>query len=170
MKTIQHFWLYWFLMLILQLVICNYFLVSPLVTLSLLPAMVFCLPVELSTVLLMLIAFATGLSVDILAEGVLGLNAIALVPVALFKKPLMRMLFDRDSVERGNGFSFKRNGGIAIAIALTIELVIFLTIYIIADGAGTREISYNLLHFLASFAACLTFGMICTHILTKQNN
>ena len=40
----------WLLLLILQLVICNYLYISPLLVLTLLPTIIFCLPATLPTV------------------------------------------------------------------------------------------------------------------------
>ena len=89
MKT-QNFGLLYFLMVLGQMVLCNFADLSPYVMLTMLPAMVICIPLTVSTPLCMLIAFATGLSVDWLSEGLIGINAAALVPVALMRKPLDR--------------------------------------------------------------------------------
>ena len=83
----------WLLLLILQLVICNYLYISPLLVLTLLPAIIFCLPATLPTVWAMLIAFAAGAFVDLLGDGLIGLNALAAVPVALVRRMLLASIF-----------------------------------------------------------------------------
>ena len=86
MKT-QNFGLLYFLMVLGQMVLCNFADFGPYVMLTMLPAMMICVPLTVSTSLCMLLAFVTGISVDWLAEGVIGLNAAALVPVAAMRKP-----------------------------------------------------------------------------------
>ena len=62
------------LLLIIQLLLCNYFMLSPYVMLTLLPAMVLSIPLRYATPQVLLIAFVTALAVDFLADGVPGLN------------------------------------------------------------------------------------------------
>lgn len=80
----QNFGLIYFLLVIGQIILCNFTNLGPYVTLTMLPAMILCMPLTVSTPLCMITAFVTGLSVDWLAEGLVGINAAALVPVALF--------------------------------------------------------------------------------------
>ena len=77
------FWVAYFLLLVAQILLSNYFLFTPYITLSILPVMVLCISTRIAPYVCMLIAFGSGLMVDWLSEGVLGLNAFALVPVAL---------------------------------------------------------------------------------------
>ena len=79
------------LLVIVQMIICNYFQFSPYFVISILPAMVLCIPLTISTNVCMLIAFATGLSVDWLAEGLIGINASALIPVAYARMTFVRI-------------------------------------------------------------------------------
>ena len=78
----QNYFLMFLLILGVQLLICNYLHITAYLTLSLLPCAILLLPTKVGTTASMLIAFASGLTVDVLAEGVVGLNALALVPVA----------------------------------------------------------------------------------------
>ena len=86
------------LLVIVQMVICNYFQFSPYFVISILPAMVLCIPLTISTNLCMLLAFITGLSVDWLAEGLIGINASALIPVAYARKTLIRVFLGEDLI------------------------------------------------------------------------
>ena len=89
----SEFWVIYLLFLALQLVLSNYAHITPYVMLTLLPVMVLCIPIRVGTTGAMCIAFATGLVVDLLSEGLLGLNALALVPVALARNSILRLLF-----------------------------------------------------------------------------
>ena len=55
------------LLLIIQLLLCNYFMLSPYMMLTLLPAMVLSIPLRYTTPQALLIAFGTALAVDFLA-------------------------------------------------------------------------------------------------------
>ena len=82
-----------FLLVAVQMLICNYLNLSAWLMLSILPVMILCVPLRLPTFWTMLLAFVTGCAVDLLAEGHLGLNALALVPVAFVRKEVIRLIF-----------------------------------------------------------------------------
>ena len=94
----QNFGLLYFLLVIGQIILCNFTNLGPYITLSLLPAMILCVPLTVSTPMCMLLAFATGLSVDWLSEGLIGINAASLIPVALMRKPLIRFFLGEDII------------------------------------------------------------------------
>ena len=60
-KTVHNFPVLFLLLIIAQMVISNYFNFSLFVTLSILPAIVMCIPVSVSTLASMVIALDTGL-------------------------------------------------------------------------------------------------------------
>ena len=117
----------------------------------------------------MFIAFATGLSVDWLSEGLIGLNASSLVPVALMRKPLIRFFLGEDLIVRSDSFSIRKNGLGKISLILGVSLIIFLGIYIFLDGAGTRPFWFNLTRFWVSFACNMVLALIVTNILTVDD-
>ena len=119
----QNFGLLFFLLVIGQVILCNFTNLGPYVTLTMLPAMILCVPLTVSTPLCMILAFATGLTVDWLAEGLIGINAAALVPVALLRKPLVRFFLGEDLITRGDSFSFRKNGIGKISMLTITSLV-----------------------------------------------
>lgn len=168
MKT-QNFGLLYFLMVLGQMVLCNFADFSPFVMLTMLPAMVICVPLSVSTPACMLLAFATGLSVDWLSEGIIGINAASLVPVALMRKPLIRFFLGEDIITRSDSFSFRKNGISKISFILIISTLIFLSIYVFLDGAGTRPAWFNLTRTGASLGCDLILALIVTGILTTDD-
>ena len=165
----QYYGILYFLMVIGQMIICNYFQFTPYVVLSMLPAKILCMPLTVGTPMCMLIAFASGLSVDWLAEGLVGINAASLVPVALARKTIIRIFLGEDLIARSDSFTFKKNGIGKISVALIVALSIFFGIYVILDGAGTRTTSFNLIRFGASVAASLILSLIVTEVLTPDD-
>ena len=140
------FWIAYVLLFIAQLLLCNYFVFTPWMMATLLPAMVLCIPLNIGTTGAMVIACITGLGVDFLAEGIIGLNALALVPVAFARKKIISMVF---------GF---------------ISLAIFLVIYIWADAAGTRSFGFNAARFGASLAVSMLFCVLSVRVLTPSDS
>ncbi len=157
------------LLVIAQIIICNYFQFSPYFVISILPAMVLCVPLTIGTNVCMLIAFATGLSVDWLAEGLIGINAASLIPVAYARKTIIRVFLGEDLISRKDSFSFRKNGIGKILTAILVAYSIFFIVYVILDGAGLRTFWFNLLRVVLSIACSIIPGLIVTGRLTKED-
>ncbi len=169
MKNNQNFGLLYVLMLICQIILCNYTHLGPFIMLTMLPAMILCIPTGISTITCMFIAFASGLITDYLAEGLLGLNAAALLPVALARKGLIRIFLGEDIIARNDAFSVRRNGLGKVSLALLSATAVFLAAYIFLDGAGTRPFWFSLAKFGASLACNWVVGLIVIHTLTPDD-
>lgn len=169
MKTNQNFGLLFVLVLICQIILCNYTHLGPFIMLTMLPAMILCIPTGISTITCMLIAFAAGLATDFLAEGLLGLNAAALLPVALARKGIIRIFLGEDIIARKDSFSVRKNGLGKVSLALLSATALFLTVYIFLDGAGTRPFWFSLSKFGASLACNWLIGLGVIHTLTPDD-
>lgn len=169
MRTNQNFGLLYVLMLLCQIALCNYSPLGPYIMLSMLPVMVFCIPLRVSTPMCMIIAFFSGLAVDWLSEGLIGINAAALIPVALARKGIIRVFFGEDLLSRNDSFSFGKYGAGKISAAVLTAMAIFLVVYIILDGAGTRPTWYNLMYFGLSLACNWLLSILVTHVLTPDD-
>lgn len=166
MKTNVNSWALYLLFMAVQLVMTNYLHLSQFVTLSILPALIMCLPLSFAPWVAMLFAFATGLTVDFFAEGVIGLNTVALLPVAALRLPVISLMIGSDAIERGMDFNFKKNGPAKVTMVTFIPLFVFLFIYIAADGAGMRPFWFNCARFAASLAVDL---FLCLMVVKTLN-
>ena len=166
MKTSRDFILLYLLLLIAQLVICNYLYLSQFVVLSILPAMILCIPLTVNSVSALVIAFATGLVTDLLGDGLAGLNILALLPVAAFRKPLIGSIFGYDIVERQGRFNIRNNGFFPCMGAVLIMTALFMAAYIFADCAGTRPLWFLAVRWVASTAAS---GLLCLIVFNTLN-
>lgn len=165
----QNFGLLYFLLVLGQVIMCNFSNLGPYITLTLLPSMIMCVPLTISTVGCMLVAFVTGLSVDWLSEGLIGINAAALLPVALMRKPLIRFFLGEDLITRSDSFSIRKNGAGKISMMAIISTLIFLAIYIYLDGAGTRPIWFNIARCGISLLCNCVLALIVINILTVDD-
>ena len=148
-----------FLFLLVQVLISHLFQTGPWCVLTLLPAMVLCLPTEWSPLRLMLVAFVSGIAVDFLADGLLGLNAFSLVPVALFRRFLLVRFFNEELVLRGETLSWRKWGLPRILGCVLICTALFLFLYVTVDAAGERAFLPCLATFASSLAADLLLSV-----------
>lgn len=162
MKTRDNFGILMLFLIIAQILICNYFQFSPYVVLSILPAVMICVPLTIGNMGCMLLAFIGGLSVDWLSEGIIGLNAAALLPVAFARKGIIRIFLGEDIIARNDSFSLRRNGIMKVSAAMIAAISMFLMVYIFLDGAGTRPFWFNLSRFGISLACNLILAIIVT--------
>ena len=163
------FWLIYIILLVAQLLLSTYANFTPYVMVTLLPVMVLCMPIRMHTILAMVMAFASGLSVDLLSEGLLGLNALALVPVAFARNAIIRLIFGRELFAREEDFSIHRNGFGKVLVALVLSVALFLAIYIWADGAGTRPLLFNAIRFGASLVASTLLSLLVVNLLAPDS-
>ena len=165
----NHYFLTYFLLLILQILVCNYLNLSPYLMLSILPVLILCVPLRLPTFWTLLLAFITGGAVDLLSEGLLGLNALALVPVAFVRKEVIRLIFGGELFARKEDFSVRKNGFGKVALAIFLVQALFLAVYIWADGAGTRPFAFNAIRFGVSLAAGWVLSLLVIDVLAPDN-
>lgn len=164
------FFLSFAILVIMQICICNFFNVSQYVVLSILPVMILFLPIKKGTAFALFIAFLTGLAVDLLADGMLGLNVLALVPVAYARRGIISLVFGEEIYARQEDITIKRQGLWKVTVAIIMAQALFLVVYILADGAGTRPMWFNLARFGASLAAGYLLSLIVANILTSDSN
>jgi len=166
----NHFFLTYILLLILQILICNYLHLSLYVTLTVLPVMVLLIPINYGAVFAMIIAFLTGLTVDFLAEGVIGLNAFALIPVAFCRKGILQFVFGSELFARKENVSLKRHGLGKMMMAISLAQSIFLLLFIWADGAFARPFWFNLLKFFTSLLTGVVLSTVLSSSLTLNEH
>ena len=169
MKVNRNFRTLYILLIICQMLLCNYSCLGPYIMLSMLPAMVLCIPLSVGTPLCMFIAFLSGLTVDWLSEGLIGLNASAIVPVAFFRKPIISRFIGEDLIVRNENFSIRKNGFTKVFFAVLISTIIFIGLYVFLDGAGSRPAWFVLSRFGASLACNMLIAFIVVNVLTGED-
>lgn len=161
----QNYIMMFLLIVGVQLLICNYLHISTFLTLSILPCAILLMPTRYSPVVAMLLAFVSGLAVDTLAEGVTGLNALALVPVAGARRWICGFIFGKELTSTGEDVSMMKYGTGKMALAIFIAQFIFLATYIWADGAEARPFMFNALRFSVSLVAGTLISLIIANLL-----
>lgn len=165
----NRFVLTYVLLVIAQMLLCNYFHFTPYIMLTILPIMVFCIPTRVSVFWTLIIAFVTGLAVDYFAEGIIGLNAAALLPVAILRRTLIEAIFGPEPFEQKENITVKKYGLAKVSLAIFIITAIFLLIYNIADCAGTRPFIFILAKVCLSLLASYILSLLAINLLSYDD-
>ena len=165
----RQFILTWIILLVVQMFLCNYFQFTPIITLSILPALIVFLPLSVGAVASLIIAFAAGFAIDFFADGVIGLNIFALVAVAALRRPILRLVFGSELFSRGEEISIRRNGFLPVSLVIVFAEIVFFTLYTIADGAGTKSFFFNFGRIILSTLTSYILCMVAADALMSEN-
>lgn len=164
----NRFWLTYVILLVAQIILGDMLNLTQAVTLIFLPVMILSLPITMSTNTVMLIAFGTGLAADFFTRGQLGLCALSLVPVALCRGLIIRLIFGNELVSRKEDLSIRRHGLPRMTLCILIATALFFAIYVPVDCAGTRPFSFILLRFLLSTLVSVVVSLFIAGLLTPK--
>ena len=162
--------LMYLLLLVVQILLGNFLNLGQLVAVCLLPLLVLSLPVNYSGTAVMLIAFASALAVDLLTHGILGLSAVALLPIAAGRRLLISAVFGSEIYSRGEDISAAKQGLGKMALALLIATAVYFAIYIWVDAAGTRSLGVNTLAWLLSTLVSTAAQLLLTGLLSERED
>jgi len=164
MRSNKYF-LFFILLLIAQILVCIFFNLSQLLMVSVLPVLILFAPLTLGTTAMLLIAFVSGFAVDFFATGQLGLTSMALMPVAMLRPGILKLVFGNEIFVRGEDLSKARQGAVKITLALLMAISVFLILYIWVDAAGTRSFWFNLVKYLLSLIASYIVSLLVTEMI-----
>lgn len=156
------------LLLLAQILLWNFIDMSQLVVLCILPAIILCLPIRIKPIPTMLIAAAISFLVDFFSHGVLGLTAVALLPVAFLRPLIIILVFGNELFGRGEDVSFVRQGVLKMTLAVSICTVLFMAIYVWVDSAGTRTLLFNSGRLFLSSVVSILVSLGVSALLTSE--
>lgn len=156
------------LLCLAQALISNYFLFSQYVLISLLPLLIMSLPPRYGTPGALLLAFVAGFAVDFIGSGTLGLSIVALLPVALLRLPILRLVSGDEILSERDEIPMSRQSPSGMILSLVLACLLFFTIYVWVDAAGTRPAWFNILRtflsgLVSSFLCALLSSFIFSH-------
>ena len=148
------------LVFIVQLIICNYVHISPLVGIYLLPLIIFCLPLNWRPVSVMVISFGLGLLLDLLSGGLLGLNAGAAVFAAALRKFSYRVSVSRDRQDKTIFATPRTVGAVKFYAFLSCGTVLYTAACVALDCITFRSGTFILAKFALSSLVSLAVSFI----------
>ena len=159
------FILVYIILMVAQIIVNNYFGLSRYLLISVLPALILLLPRNMSTILAMLVAFATGFAVDFFSTGMLGLTSVALMPVALGRRLLVSSVFGDEPADRDEQITIARFGLPKVVLALLLCCATFFLVFVWVDSAGTVPFWTAALRWLLSVLVSTPVGLLVSRIL-----
>ena len=142
--------LFFVLVFLLQLVISDYIHLGPWLFVTLMPFLIVAIPLQRSPHWVMLAAFIMGLLLDILSDGVVGLNAFAAVLAAAPRKFLYRLLVNADRQDKTVVPTPGECGLGKYLKFLAAVTAIYIAGYLLLDCVGSRPAVFILVRFAAS--------------------
>ena len=167
--TEKRFILIFCLLLVAQILLSNFLDITQYFTVALLPTMMFCRPLRSGTILNLAIAFAAGFVTDFFGSGMLGLSSAALLPAVILCNPVLHIFFNEETFSRMDNLSIGKLGLGRVLAACACILAVYLAIYILLDGAGTRTMQFNLIRFGISFGGNLLLSIIVLDLLLSNS-
>lgn len=141
-----------------QALINNYFLFSQYVLISLLPLLIVSLPSRYGTPAALGLAFVAGFIVDFVGGGTLGLTSCTLLPLALLRIPLLRLVSGEEIMTDRDDSPVAHQTTPELALTMVLACVLFFGLYVWVDSAGTRPFWFNTLRTLFSTGVS---GLLC---------
>lgn len=157
------------ILLILQVLLMQFFTFSRFVMINFLPVMILCIPIDKGNIFAMIVAFVTGLVVDFIGDGMLGLTSLALVPTALSRLFILRIVFGSEIIARGDNISVRKQGVPKMLLASFITCSLFNIIYISIDAAGTMAPWLLIIRLLCTSVASTLVSFFVADLLTSDN-
>lgn len=148
------------LVFLLQLVLSDYVHLGPWIYLTLIPFLILNIPLSRPPHIGMLIAFGLGLLLDILSDGVPGLNAFAAVMAAAPRKFLYRSLVNGDRQDKTEVPEIRVVGPVKYIKYLASLTAIYLAAYLLLDCVSFRPAGFILLKFAASTVASTLLALL----------
>lgn len=156
------------LLCIVQALFDNFFLFSQYVVLSILPALIMSLPPRYGTPFTLITAFLTGALVDFIGTGSLGLTSIALLLVALMRRPVLRLVSEDDYIFYRNDPPATHQSTSETIFCSIFACIIYFAVFVPVESAGTRPFWFNALRFLISCAASSLLGVLLSFYFSRR--
>lgn len=153
---------------VVQIILCNFLNLSRFVVLSVMPALVLMLPLRWGDIPMMIAAFCLGFIVDFFSTGMLGFTSLALVPVALARNFTVALLFGDELGAREGELSVTRFGFPKFVLATLILCILYFSLYVWIDAAGTQPFWECALRFTLSVLVSAPVCILASKLLRPE--
>ncbi len=155
-------------LLIIQMLINEFVNIWPMIYIAIFPLFIFALPFKLNGSLLMICAFTYGLIIDILTEGIIGINASALLAITIFKNPIVHITVPKSVIEKSPTLICNEIYLWKQAIIYFLLFTIYFTVYIPLDSIGSFSLLYVFIRFALNIIINVVLALFVGNILVKQ--
>lgn len=158
------------IIIIAQLIIEEYVNYHPLIHIAIFPLFIIILPTRINQIPLMLISLVIGLLIDILSDGIIGLNSAALIAMAFVKLPILNIIVNKNNIAENSIISSKTLHLNSFSLYCLIMYTIFFLVYVALDGIGYISILYSVLRFIIYIILNTIISILIDIGLSKQIN
>ena len=155
-------------MIAIQIMLGGLLNLTQYLVISILPVMIICLPITFSTSRVLLVAFLTSLVVDFFTDGAMGLSAVALLPVAVTRNSLIRLVFGSELLSRREDISIHKQGTGKVLLAIFLATTLYCLVFVPVDCAGTRPLSFIAPRILLSVAVSTALSYYVAGVLAPR--
>lgn len=154
------------LTLILQMLSCEFLSVWAPLYIAVIPLFILIVPTPPGSYELLIWAFFLGLLTDILADGVLGLNATSCTVVAFFKEPLLSSISRYDTPQANSSIEKRKLSKSKFYVLMAMTYTAFFIPYILLDGLGIGIFKFVLFRLLLNIGV----NSILAYFIAKISN
>ena len=153
-----------------QILVSEYVNIWAVLYIAVFPQFIILLPPTINRSAYMLIAFILGLSIDLFADGVPGLNAAALTAMAYLRPSILKLTVPKTSFESyDNQPLIPRTLEIPKLMLMNVlMLAIFFTVYVLLDSAATFSFGYTLFKIFLCVAVNGAVNFACNIVLLDK--
>lgn len=160
--------LFFVLVFLLQVIITDYLHLGSFIYLCLIPFLILNIPFSRRPQLVLVAAFGMGLTLDLVSDGVAGLNAAAAVAAAAPRQLLYRSLVNRDRQDKTE-VPFPAVIGMAKYVKYAVAVTaVYMAVYVLFDCVSFRPLGFMLLKFIASTVFSTGLGLLLMLPLQKR--
>lgn len=167
MNNIKYITLGIFLILI-QILVSGYINIWPMLYIAVFPFVLIILPPQANRFIFLIMAFLFGLIADIFTDSIPGLNAAATTALAFFKRPALKPLINKSSLETMHEITEYSLGFSKFALYTLTLYMIFFIFYMGLDSFGFYSFAYSALRFLVNVAVNTIITILFGKALAKQ--
>ena len=105
---------------------------------------------------------------DFFTNGMLGLCTCALLPVALARSRLIRLVFGSELLSRQEDISIHKQGGGKVFLAVLLATTLYFAVFIPVDCAGTRSLGFMAVRLILSVALSSAVSFYVAGVLAPR--
>lgn len=157
-------------LLVCQIVLGGYLNIMPILYIAFFAQLFLLLPHAMDRGITLVYAFIYGICIDLLADGVLGLNGAALVAMAYLRTPILKLVLSRANIENNESLPLTSKY-IELPKLVLISILchlIFFSVYVLLDSAASFTLLYTVMKILLCTVVNSIISVVCNMVLFEK--
>ena len=156
------------MLLLIQLLISGYVNIWPMVYIAVFPLLLITIPYSCNRTLAICTALVYGLIIDLLSDGVPGLNASAAVALAYFRPLFFRLIIPKSTLENLTDITTRYVSTSQFLVITVLCYSIFFIFYITLDAWGYFSFFYTFARFILNIIVNTALALLLWKSLNSQ--